>query len=124
MIDMSENDFGVLLRPTEGTENDESYGTMEVSVFSNLMPNVSDDTHARYMFLAYKMASLLSFCNDNPDFDAMLEDYTHALIEEEGLGTSVLAEEERPSTYAKGKVTSKIGNVITLNFNTKCEGEG
>ena len=124
MIDMTENDFGVLVRPTEGTEDDESYGTMEVSVFSNLMPNVSDDTHARYMFLAYKMAALLSFCNDNPDFDDMLEEYTHNLIEEEGLGTSLLAEEEKPFTDARAKVTSKIGNVITLNFNTKCEGEG
>jgi hypothetical protein len=124
MIDMTENDFGVLVRPTEGTEDDESYGTMEVSVFSNLMPNISDDTHARYMFLAYKMAALLSFCNDNPDFDDMLEEYTHNLIEEEGLGTSVLEEEEKPFTDARAKVTSTIGNVITLNFNTKCEGEG
>jgi len=118
MIDMTENDFGVIVRPTAGTEDDESYGTMEVSVFSNLMPDVSDDTHARYMFLAYKMASLLQFCNENPEFDQMLEDYTHSLIEEEGLGTSDTSED------TSHRVTSREGNVITLNFGTKCGGNG
>ena len=119
MIDMTENDFGVIVRPTEGTENDESYGTMEVSVFSNHMPNVSDDTHARYMFLAYKMASLLSFCNDNPDFDERLDKYTEDLVEELGL-----LQDEPHEIHPKSKVTSKHGNVITLDFSTKCEGEG
>ncbi len=50
MIDMSENDFGVLVRPTEGTEDDESYGTMEVSVFSNSC-------------LMYRMIPMLGTCS-------------------------------------------------------------
>ena len=42
MIDISENDFGVMLRPVLGEEDDDDtyLGNVEVAVFSNLMPDV------------------------------------------------------------------------------------
>ena len=90
MIDMTENDFGVLMRPV--LPNGEDWeGDVQISVFSNLMPHVDDDVHS---------------------------DYTTGLVEE--LGLADLEEENEPKT----KITSRIGNVITLDFNTKCEGEG
>tara|TARA_R110000787_G_scaffold81801_2_gene177190 strand:- start:588 stop:944 length:357 start_codon:yes stop_codon:yes gene_type:complete len=118
MIDMDDNEFGVLLRPIISEDDEDKYGNVEVAVFSNLMPAVDDEVHARYMFLAYKMASMLQFCEDNPDVDDRLEAYTEALIDKLGL----MEEEEEPE--AKPKVTGREGNVITLDFNTKCEGEG
>ena len=121
MIDMGENDFGVILRPTKVDEEDDgsSWGSVEVAVFSGRMPDIDDEAHAQYMFLAYKMAAMLEFCEDNPDFDDMLTEHTSALVEELGLLT-----EEPYEIKPKAKVTSKIGNVITLDFDTVCEGEG
>tara|TARA_R110000744_G_scaffold311611_1_gene419103 strand:+ start:313 stop:669 length:357 start_codon:yes stop_codon:yes gene_type:complete len=118
MIDMDDNEFGVLLRPVIGEgEDDLHYGDVEISVFSNTMPDVGDEAHSEYMFLAYKMAAMIQFCDENPEFDDMLNEFTHDLVEELGL-----KQKEPPKTQPK--VTSKKGNVITLNFNTKCEGEG
>ena len=121
MIDINENDFGVMLRPVLGEEEDDDtyLGNVEVAVFSNLMPDVDDELHAQYMFLAYKMAAMLSFCADNPEFDEMLDDYTSAMVEQ--LGDDY---EESTTVKSKAKVASKVGNVITLDFNTICEGEG
>tara|TARA_R110000803_G_scaffold159534_1_gene223606 strand:- start:1210 stop:1563 length:354 start_codon:yes stop_codon:yes gene_type:complete len=117
MIDMTENDFGVLMRPV--LPNGEDWeGDVQISVFSNLMPHVDDDVHSQLMFLAYKMSAMVQFCTENPDFDDTLSDYTTGLVEE--LGLADLEEENEPKT----KITSRIGNVITLDFNTKCEGEG
>jgi len=118
MIEMDDNEFGILLRPViSKDDDDDKYGNLEVSVFSNQMPEVDDEVHARYMFLAYKMASLLSFCEEHPEFDDMLEDYTTDLLEKLGL-----TEEEKDEP--KSKVTGKKGNVITLDFGTKCGGNG
>ena len=119
MIDMDDNEFGVLLRPVLSDDDEDKYGNVEVAVFSNLMPQVDDEVHARYMFIAYKMASMLQFCEDNPDVDERLDLYTEALIDTLGL-----LEEEKATPVSRPKVTSKKGNVITLDFNTKCEGEG
>ena len=83
------------------------------------MPEVNDEVHARYMFLAYKMAAVLSFCEANPDVDERLDKYTEDLVEELGL-----LQDEPHEIHPKSKVTSKHGNVITLDFSTKCEGEG
>jgi hypothetical protein len=121
MIDLSENDFGVMLRPILDAEGDDpSFGNLEVAVFSNLMPEVDDGLHAQYMFIAYKMAALLSFCEDYPEFDEMLNEHTEALVSQLGDEYG----EEEPTIKPKSKVTSTLGNVITLDFNTKCEGEG
>ena len=117
MIDMTENDFGVIMRPVL-PDGEEWEGDVQVSVFSNLMPKVGDDTHAQLMFLAYKMSAMVQFCNENPDFDDTLTDYTDAMIDSLGL------EEDEREVDPKDKITSKVGNVITLDFNTKCEGEG
>jgi len=116
MIDMTENDFGVLMRPVI-EEDGEWDGNVQISVFSNLMPDLDDDTHSQLMFLAYKMSAMVQFCNENPDFDDTLNDYTDDLVVELGL----LPEDE---LKPKEKITSRVGNVITLDFNTKCEGEG
>ena len=115
MIDMEENDFGVILRPVLSGE-DKWVGDVQVSVFSNLMPKVDDETHAQLMFLAYKMSAMVQFCQDNEDFDAALEDYTMDMVEELGFG------EEEPELRTN-KIVGREGNVITLDFNTKCEGE-
>jgi hypothetical protein len=115
MIDMEENDFGVILRPVLSNE-DTWVGDVQVSVFSNLMPKVDDETHAQLMFLAYKMSAMVQFCQDNEDFDEALEDYTMDMVEELGFG------EEEPKLRTK-KIVGREGNVITLDFNTKCEGE-
>jgi hypothetical protein len=120
MIEMDDNEFGVLLRPVlRGDADEDNYGNVEVAVFSNLMPHVSDEAHAQYMYLAYKMAAMLEFCEQNYEFNKMLEEHTDALVEELGL----LAEEP-PEIKPKAEVTGRRGNVITLDFNTKCEGEG
>ena len=116
MINMSENDFGVIMRPVL-PDGEEWEGDVQVSVFSNLMPKVNDDTHAQLMFLAYKMSAMVQFCQDNEAFDEALEDYTMDMVEELGLGDP---SDELPST----RITGREGNVITLDFNTKCEGEG
>ena len=122
MIDISENDFGVMLRPVLMEDEDETYfGNVEVAVFSNLMPEIDDELHAQYMFLAYKMAAMLSFCEDIPEFDDMLNDYTSAMVEQ--LGDDY-EDEESTKVKSKVKVASKVGNVITLDFDTVCEGEG
>ena len=71
------------------------------------------------MYLAYKMAAMLEFCEQNYEFNKMLEEHTDAMVEELGL-----LEEDPPEIKPKAKVTGKRGNVITLDFNTKCEGEG
>jgi hypothetical protein len=118
MIDMTENDFGVIMRPVI-TDGDEWEGDVQVSVFSNLMPEVSDDTHSQLMFLAYKMSAMVQFCNDNEDFDDMLSDYTTAMVDSLGLAAG-----DDQLVSATDKIVSKIGNVITLDFDTKCEGEG
>jgi len=118
MIDMTDNDFGVIMRPVL-TVDEEWEGDVQVSVFSNTMPEIDDDTHSQLMFLAYKMSAMVQFCNENPDFDDTLSDYTAAMVDELGLD---LAEEI--AAEPKDKITSKVGNVITLDFNTKCEGEG
>ena len=115
MIDMEENDFGVILRPVLSDE-DKWVGDVQVSVFSNLMPKVDDETHAQLMFLAYKMSAMVQFCQDNEDFDEALEDYTMDTVEELGFG------EEEPELRTN-KIVGREGNVITLDFNTKCEGE-
>jgi len=117
MIDMSENDFGVIMRPSI-EEGEEWLGDVQVSVFSNHMPDADDDTHSQLMFLAYKMAAMTQFCIDNPDIDDQLCEYTEEMLE--SLGLTEDQEEEK----AKPIITSKSGNVITLDFNTKCEGEG
>ena len=49
MIEMDENDFGVILRPVLSDE-EKWVGDVQVSVFSNLMPKVDDETHAQLMF--------------------------------------------------------------------------
>ena len=116
MIDMTENDFGVILRPVL-PDGEEWEGDVQVSVFSNLMPKVDDETHAQLMFLAYKMSAMVQFCQDNEDFDAALEDYTMDMVEELGLGDS------DPVDSKQTKIVGREGNVITLDFNTKCEGE-
>jgi len=119
-IEMDDNEFGVLLRPVlRGDEDEDNYGNVEVAVFSNLMPEVDDEVHAQYMYLAYKMAAMLEFCEQNYEFNKMLEEHTDAMVEELGL-----LEEDPPEIKPKAKVTGKRGNVITLDFNTKCEGEG
>lgn len=118
MIDMDDNEFGVLLRPVL-SDDDDKYGNVEVSVFSNLMPAIDDEVHAQYMFLAYKMAALLQFCEDNPDVDDRLDQYTNDLVKELGL-----MEEEERELRPKPKITGKNGNVITLDFGTKCGGNG
>jgi|TARA_R110000737_G_scaffold289160_1_gene295754 hypothetical protein len=115
MIDMSENDFGVILRPVL-SDKEEWVGDVQVSVFSNLMPKVDDETHAQLMFLAYKMSAMVQFCQDNPDFDEALEDYAMSVVDELGFG------EEEPELRTN-KIVGREGNVITLDFNTKCEGE-
>lgn len=117
MIDMTENDFGVIMRPVL-PDGEEWEGDVQVSVFSNLMPKVGDDTHAQLMFLAYKMSAMVQFCQDNEEFDEALEDYTMGMVDELGLGDSEL-DEPKPT-----RITGREGNVITLDFNTKCEGEG
>jgi len=119
MIDMTENDFGVLMRPVI-PEGDDWDGDVQISVFSNLMPKIDDEIHSQLMFLAYKMAAMVQYCSDNPDFDDVLDDYTADLVEELGLD----AEDIRDKAEDKVKVKSRDGNVITLDFNTKCEGEG
>ena len=118
MIDMTENDFGVLMRPVM-EEGGDWEGNVQISVFSNLMPKVDDEVHSQLMFLAYKMSAMVQYCNDNPHFDDILNDYTEGLTEELGLDAS----EEREVSN-KDRVTNREGNVITLDFNTKCEGEG
>ena len=116
MIDMTENDFGVILRPVL-VDGKEWVGDVQVSVFSNLMPKVDDETHAQLMFLAYKMSAMVQFCQDNPDFDESLEDFTMDMLEGLGLGDS------DPVDSKQTKIVGREGNVITLDFNTKCEGE-
>jgi len=117
MIDMTENDFGVLIRPVESDRDDaDTHSSLEVSVFSNHMPDVDDATHAQLMFLAYKMAAMVQFCEDNPDFDEALAEYTEDLLDDLGIKS------EEPSTSSS--IVGREGNVITLDFNTKCEGEG
>ena len=116
MIDMTENDFGVILRPVL-VDGKEWVGDVQVSVFSNQMPKVDDETHAQLMFLAYKMSAMVQFCQDNDAFDEALEDYTMDMVEELGLGDS---DTEEPK---QSKIVGREGNVITLDFNTKCEGE-
>ena len=116
MIDMTDNDFGVLMRPVL-PDGEEWEGDVQVSVFSNTMPTISDDIHSQLMFLAYKMSAMIQFCNDNPDFDDTISDYTAAMVDELGL-------EDDYEVEPKEKITSRVGNVITLDFNTKCEGEG
>ncbi len=117
MIDMTENDFGVILRPVL-SEKEEWVGDVQVSVFSNLMPYVDDETHAQLMFLAYKMSAMVQFCQDNVEFDEALEDYTMDMVDD--LGLDDIQSDKAPST----RITGRDGNVITLDFNTKCEGEG
>jgi len=120
MIEMDDNEFGVLLRPILHEDDDEdNYGNVEVAVFSNLMPHVNDEVHSQYMYLAYKMAAMLEFCEQNYEFNKLLEEYTDSMVEELGL-----LEEEPHEINPKSRVTGKKGNVITLDFNTKCEGEG
>tara|TARA_R110000868_G_scaffold61189_11_gene186082 strand:- start:8579 stop:8941 length:363 start_codon:yes stop_codon:yes gene_type:complete len=120
MIDLGINDFGVMLRPILDREGeDSSFGNLEVAVFSNLMPEVDDELHAQYMFVAYKMAAMLSFCEENPEFDDMLNEYTESLVSQ--LSDK---EDDEPLPTPKATVSSKVGNVITLDFNTVCEGEG
>ena len=80
MIDMTENDFGVLMRPVMEEDGD---------------------------------------WDDNPNFDDTLNDYTEDLLDEYDP-----TRPEGHSVKSKGVVTSREGNVITLDFNTKCEGEG
>ena len=116
MIDMTENDFGVILRPVL-VDGKEWVGDVQVSVFSNKVPNVDDETHAQLMFLAYKMSAMVQFCQDNDEFDEALEDYTMDMVEELGLGDS------DPVDSKQTKIVGREGNVITLDFNTKCEGE-
>mgnify|MGYP003682841933 FL=1 len=117
MINMSENDFGVILRPVL-VDDEEWAGDVQVSVFSNLMPKVDDETHAQLMFLAYKMSAMVQFCQDNDAFDEALEDYTMDMVEELGLGDSNMEEPKQ------NKIVGKNGNVITLDFGTKCGGNG
>mgnify|MGYP000241623697 CR=1 FL=1 len=119
MIDMTENDFGVIMRPAISEEDGEWEGDVQVSVFSNHMPEISDDVHSQLMFLAYKMAAMIQFCTDNEEFDDALSDYTEDLVD--GLE---MADIDDPVISHKEKITNVSGNVITLNFNTKCEGEG
>ena len=121
MIDMTENDFGVLMRPVESDRDDaDTHSSLEVSVFSNHMPDVDDETHAHLMFLAYKMAAMAQFCEDNPDFDEALSEYTEDLLSD--LGITARGEEDTPSPSAN--IVGREGNVITLDFNTKCRGNG
>jgi len=124
MTKTDENDFGVMLRPILDRDvGDPAYGNLEVAVFSNLMPEVGDELHARYMFIAYKMAAVLSFCEDNPEFDALLSDHTIFLVDQlDAMDANAPA--LIPKTKPRAKATNKMGNVITLDFNTKCEGEG
>ena len=116
MINMTDNDFGVIMRPVI-PDGEEWEGDVQVSVFSNTMPEIDDDTHSQLMFLAYKMSAMVQFCNENEDFDDALSDYTETLVE----GLSLVEDEDKAK---KPTITSKVGNVITLDFNTKCEGEG
>ena len=118
MIDMTENDFGVLMRPIMEEDGDWD-GNIQISVFSNLMPKIDDEVHAHLMFLAYKMSAMVQYCTDNPDFDDTLNDYTEDLLDEYDP-----TRPEGHSVKSKGVITSREGNVITLDFNTKCEGEG
>ena len=121
MSDAYENDFGVVLRPIlDKDEDDPSYGNVEVAVFSNLMPELDDELHAQYMFLAYKMAAVLSLCEEHPEFDDMLTDHTAYIVAQ----LDDMDEGEERALSTKSKITSKMGNVISLNFNTVCEGEG
>jgi|TARA_R110000751_G_scaffold120070_1_gene220703 hypothetical protein len=119
MIDMTENDFGVILRPVL-PDGEEWEGDVQVSVFSNLMPKVDDETHAQLMFLAYKLAAMVQYCTDNPDFDDVISDYATEMVDDLGLIDPDSYEIESSTS----RVTSREGNVITLDFNTKCEGEG
>ena len=117
MVNMTENDFGVIMRPV--LQKDEWEGDIQISVFSNIMPDIDDDTHGQLMFLAYKMAAMVQFCAENEDFDDALEEYTVSMVDD-----LEEADKEEPKVLPKSKITGKSGNVITLDFNTKCEGEG
>ena len=118
MIDMTENDFGVIMRPIMEDDGDWK-GNVQISVFSNLMPKIDDDVHSQLMFLAYKMSAMVQYCTDNPDFDDILNDYTEDLVDEHDLDPH-----EDRGGKPTDRVTNREGNVITLDFNTKCEGEG
>ena len=118
MIDMTENDFGVIMRPIMEDDGDWK-GNVQISVFSNLMPKIDDDVHSQLMFLAYKMSAMVQYCTDNPDVDDRLDQYTNDLVKELGL-----MEEEERELRPKPKITGKNGNVITLDFGTKCGGNG
>ena len=118
MVDMTENDFGVIMRPVMDSE-DEWEGDIQVSVFSNTMPEVDDEVHAQLMFLAYKMAAMVQFCTENEDFDDELSEYTSMMVDDLDI-----ADKEEPKVSPKAKIKGQQGNVITLDFNTKCEGEG
>tara|TARA_R110000803_G_scaffold804_4_gene2781 strand:+ start:217 stop:564 length:348 start_codon:yes stop_codon:yes gene_type:complete len=115
MINMTENDFGVIMRPV--LQDAEWDGDIQVSVFSNIMPDLDDEAHGQLMFLAYKMAAMIQFCTENEDFDDALDEYTNSMVD-------TLDAEESTKEEPKSRVVGKTGNVITLDFNTKCEGEG
>ena len=108
MIDMTENDFGVILRPVL-VDGKEWVGDVQVSVFSNQMPKVDDETHAQLMFLAYKMSAMVQFCQDNDEFDEALEDYTMDMVEELGLGDS------DPVESKQTKIVGREGNIECID---------
>lgn len=122
-MDFTENDFGVVMRPS--IEDGIWDGDIHVSVFSHQMPEIDSITHAELMYLAYKMSAMIQLCNEDPEVDKALTEYTADMIKELNLPDRDFYEDpSKDAPKVEDKVTSVNGNVITLDFNTKCGGNG
>ncbi len=66
------------------------------------------------------MSAMIQLCNENTEVDKALTEFTADMIKE--LNPQGKGESDAPKV--EDKVTSVNGNVITLDFNTKCGGNG
>jgi len=104
------NDVHLILSPA--LKDGEWEGDMKLTIAHAGFPDMSDDDAETMMYAAYKLAASMPFCISNSDVSERLEEYTAELLDEE------------MEHHKKGAVVEREGNVITLNFDTPCEGNG
>lgn len=102
------NDINLVLSPV--IVDGEWDGNVTLNLTHVGFPDLSEDDQEALMYTAYKLATSMQFFIDNPRLNEKLDEYATRCLE------------EQQEQYERGEVLERSGNVVTLAFDTKCEG--
>ena len=102
------NDINLIMSPV--IVDGEWDGNVHLGLAHVGFPDLSEDDQEALMYTAYKLAASMQFFIDNPKLNEKLDEYASRCLE---------AQQEE---FDRGEVIEREGNVITLAFDTKCEG--